>query len=243
MFNTGVDPVLNYGCGIWGYSKANDSDLIHNRAIRYFLGVHKFTPIPALYGEMGWAPAHVKKKMCMLRFWNRMSGMSSDRLTKRIFNVDFTSEYGWCSETKKIFNTIEMKSSFDNKVKCDLNLAEEKLLLNAQDDWKANVQQKPKLRTYVKYKTSYGTADYVKFLLNKSDRSIMAKFRCGILQLHIETGRFSQTKLEDRTCIICKDGNIEDEFHFLCICNEYSDERKIMYLSAQNKVKNTEKIR
>ena len=66
----------------------------------------------------------------------------------------------------------------------------------------------------------------------------MAKFRCGILQLHIETGLFNQTKLKDRTCMICKDGNTEDEFHFLCICSGYSDERKIMYLSPQNKIEN-----
>ena len=27
---------------------------MHENAMRFYLGVHKFTTLPALYGEMGW---------------------------------------------------------------------------------------------------------------------------------------------------------------------------------------------
>ena len=37
-----------------GHSKHNHSEIIQNKAIRYFLGVHNYTPVPALQGEMGW---------------------------------------------------------------------------------------------------------------------------------------------------------------------------------------------
>ena len=85
------------------------------------------------------------------------------------------------------------------------------------------------MRTYCQYKHSINAEDYVKCTFSRADRSILAKFRCGILQLHIETGRFNNTKLEDRVCSMCETNNIEDEFHFLCICPYYSSERLKLY--------------
>ena len=64
---------------------------------------------------------------------------------------------------------------------------------------------------------------------------MIAKFRCGILQLHIESGRFNNTKVENRLCNICQEGQIEDEFHFLCICNAYEDERTNLYRLVNKK--------
>ena len=54
LYETGVITILDdYGSGIWGYSGNNYSETIQNKAIRYYLGVHNFTPVPALPGEMG----------------------------------------------------------------------------------------------------------------------------------------------------------------------------------------------
>ena len=71
--------------------------------------------------------------------------------------------------------------------------------------------------------------------MNRSDRSLLAKFRCGILQLRIETGRFNNTKLEERTCEICQSAQIEDEFHFLCVCDAYDQLRKDMFTRTSEK--------
>jgi hypothetical protein len=50
----------------------------------------------------------------------------------------------------------------------------------------------------------------------------MAQIRFGILQLRIETGRFSSTPLEERTCEICNQNVVEDETHFLFNCEKYN---------------------
>ena len=49
-----VVPVVDYGSDIWGKVKANYSDITQNKACHYVLGVHNFTPMPALPGEIGW---------------------------------------------------------------------------------------------------------------------------------------------------------------------------------------------
>ena len=43
------------------------------------------------------------------------------------------------------------------------------------------------------------------------------------------TGRFRKLKVEERKCQICNLDDIEDEKHFLCICQVYDGERYLMY--------------
>ncbi len=47
--------------------------------------------------------------------------------------------------------------------------------------------------------------------------------------LHVETGRYSGTPLDQRLCNVCNGGQIEDEFHFLCICINYQELRERLY--------------
>ncbi len=48
---------------------------------------------------------------------------------------------------------------------------------------------KSKLRTYILYKKSFITEDYVKYCLNRRKKSLTAQIRIGILPLNIDTGR------------------------------------------------------
>ena len=46
-------PILEYAGGVWGYIKSKDIDVIQSRAMRYYLRVHRLTPIAGMYGDMG----------------------------------------------------------------------------------------------------------------------------------------------------------------------------------------------
>ncbi len=46
---------MEYCAGVWGYYASDVINNIQNCAMRYILGVNKFTPTHALrYGELGW---------------------------------------------------------------------------------------------------------------------------------------------------------------------------------------------
>ena len=77
---------MEYCCGVWGYIKGPELDLIQNRAMRYYLGVHKFAPNVGVEGEMGWLSPKVCRNLGLVRFWNRLMDMDNNRLTKIIFN-------------------------------------------------------------------------------------------------------------------------------------------------------------
>jgi hypothetical protein len=230
MYEACVTPVLDYGSGVWGKAKVTHSDLIQNKACRYFLGVHKFTPIPALQAEMGWFPPKYRKYLNMLRLWNRLIDMPNDRLTKQMFHYDYgINQSNWCADVKGIFYLLGTPEIYENKDKCNLDLCIDKMYELFERDYRQNVEKKPKLRTFKTFKQDCKPTDYVKCCMNRQDRSMLARFRCGILQLKIETGRFNQTKLEDRLCEFCHLNEIETEFHFLCICNKYTDLRNVLF--------------
>ncbi len=54
--------------------------------------------------------------------------------------------------------------------------------------------------------------------------------RCGILPLHIETGRYINTALENHLCELCEKNVIENEKHLICSCSFYNDLRNSLYL-------------
>ena len=70
-------------------------------------------------------------------------------------------------------------------------------------------------------KTKLEPEDYVLRLMSRYHRSTFAKFRCGILPLNLEVGRYRGIKAEDRICPVCKNG-VETEIHFLFECDAYT---------------------
>ncbi len=56
LYDSVVWPVINYGAAVWGVRSFSCIDAVHNRAMRFFLGVGKYTPNSALVGEMAWHP-------------------------------------------------------------------------------------------------------------------------------------------------------------------------------------------
>ena len=53
------------------------------------------------------------------------------------------------------------------------------------------------------------------------------------MPLHIETGRFKNTPLEDRICTLCNSNEIEDEFHFVMKCPVYSEIRNSLFTDVK----------
>ncbi len=55
----------------------------------------------------------------------------------------------------------------------------------------------------------------------------MASLRAGCLPLGVETGRYrvSKVPLERRVCQVCNSDFVENEFHFVMVCNKLEHER------------------
>ena len=234
MYDMMVCPILDYCACIWGFRDFDCVNKIQNRAIRYYLGVHKFAPNVGIIGEMGWVTRDICRKVDMIKFWNRMIQTDDNRLVKRVFNWDRRlCKKNWSSEICNICNELNLSLNFENTAHINPKLVKQMLFTNFQNIWKRNVCVIPKLRFYAMFKSVYETEDYVIHTSNRCIRSVLAQTRLGILPLSIETGRYLDIPIEYRFCLYCDDDCVESEIHFLLFCKKYNNLRFKLYDSVR----------
>ncbi len=235
LYESYVDPILCYCTGVWGVKKHMYCTSIQNRAIRGFLGVHKFAPNLAINGDMGWLSFSTKQNVCIIRLWNRLINMSNDRLPKMLFDHMYECDKStWLKYVKTLLHKTGHEQVYQNKVTVESNTIKRILHDQQMATWESDINNKTKLRTYIKFKHEYGVESYIEKFLSKRQRSILAQFRCGILPLKIETGRYINLKIQKRICELCDMNEIEDEFHFLIQCPLYFQLRKELFDAAKN---------
>jgi len=110
LYSSCVSPILDYGATIWGYHKSNNTDIILNKAIRYYLGVHKYAPNIAIQADIGWLNDKYRRFIPLLRYWNRLQCMSEDRLTKKVFSWDYLllNSNSWSNDLQCVFESLNM---------------------------------------------------------------------------------------------------------------------------------------
>ena len=114
-----------------------------------------------------------------------------------------------------------MSDVFNNTLMCNMKSVRKQMIILNNRQWSVDVNNKPKLRTYILFKSDLNLDDYVKYHMHKRHRSLFEQFRVGILPLYIETGRYDNTPLATRICKLCASDTLEDEFHFLMQCSRY----------------------
>ena len=249
LYDTMVWSVINYGASIWGSRDVSAVNAVHHRAIRFFLGVGKYTPNVAINGDTGWVPPIVRQWVSIIRQWCRFRNMP-DRLNKLVFtwaekHSCKRKNWNYCVMNKvkdlnmqdffirtTCLNTKAICCIVQNKLMNEYIIAWNKMLQNN------NVRTgTSKLRTYRLFKDVYGCENYVSCNMPRSYRSALAKFRCGVAPLKIETGRYVNLDVNERVCFHCNN-IIEDEEHVLLHCPLYDDLRQTLFLYVTDAIPN-----
>ena len=71
-----VQSIINYGAAVWGSTGYSCIAAVQNRPCRYFMGLGKYAPSPAIQGDMGWSLPEHRQWMCVIRQWCRMINMN-----------------------------------------------------------------------------------------------------------------------------------------------------------------------
>ncbi len=74
--------------------------------------------------------------------------------------------------------------------------------------------------------------------MSRQHRSYLPQLRNSILPWQLEVGRWTNIAVEERLCLICNNGTVEDEEHFLFRCNFYYGERQDFYNYMKNNIPN-----
>jgi len=119
--------------------------------------------------------------------------------------------------------TKAVKTYWTNKIWQTIQSKEE-------EEWLQELNSKPKLRTYKTIKCKLQLEPYLLSQNHKKGRYLLTGLRSGSNKLRIETGRHKRPreKEQDRICMTCMSGAIENEKHFMIHCKAYKHLRDAM---------------
>ena len=232
LYHSCVTPIMDYAAGVWGYSNYDRPNTVQNRALRSFLGVHRYASNVVIQGDVGWDFPVVRRRLQMIKLLQRIMKMDDSRLTKKVLMWDWKHKgRTWSYNVRSILRMADVNLNPSSKIEdLDYDYAIKtvrcKLMEQEISKWEFDKGKQSKLRLYTKLKDSYSTELYVSKNMSRSCRSFIAQLRTGTLPINIEIGRFQQKAIEERICPGCNDDSVEDEIHFIFKCPLYAGTRE-----------------
>ena len=227
VYNSYVKTIIEYCASVWGHDSFFTVEGVTKRAIRSYLGVPRWTPLPFLYSEMLWLEHYFNTFQCKLRMYNRLIKMPLNRLQKKIFLHDVNmGGKSWYCDVIKICALLEYDLSVNQLELIDMEEVERKCWITQHNLLFNKRQQMQKLNLYNHVKHVTTLPSYLSTRMNKQKRSLLCNLMSGCLKLKIEEGRFNRIPRQSRLCQKCN--QIEDEVYFLLHCTMYCVPRKIM---------------
>ena len=236
LYESMVLPVIAYGAAVWDDKTNSCINAVKNRAMRFFLGVGKYTLNAAASGDMRWSQPALRQWKFVLLQWHRFVTISKNRLNCRMFSwfrrKGLVSCKNWCYSVIHMFHSLDLLQLFE---KCHLHSAKhvvaevvDKITIRRMREWQMSIDKevgtnknsRNKLRFYRLFKRFFATEEYCKLNMPFAHRAACANFRCGVAPLKIETGRYLGQPPKARICPFYPN-HIEDEQHVILNCPAY----------------------
>ena len=168
LYEACVVPIMTYGAGTWG-TRTNCSklDKIQYRAIHYFCGLPRKTPILGLAGDIGWIPCVIRRDLELLRMFNQIVRMTDDRILMKILKYDRELNGEWSMNIKNLLCNIEETKNWESFSAVNIKQARAKLMQLYEEVWLDEIQGKPKLRTYTQHKVKFETEPHLRVNIPK----------------------------------------------------------------------------
>ena len=230
-----VNSISQYSSEVWGFQYYSSTQKLHLRAARFYLGLPKNAPVPAILADIGWQDPLYNTQQKMIRQYHRIMKMENKRLTKVVllwdceFNRHNRNISTWSSEIKEIMENYDLGYLGDNiqlfPLKETITTLKNKMLLKQRSSLELKCREKPQLRTYIQLKNFNIKPPIISRPLSFIQRKFLSKFMVSCLQLKICTGRYTNQPESDRICTVeqsCMDHRIvESECHFVLTCPAY----------------------
>ncbi len=123
-----------------------------HKVIRFFLGLHKYVPVLAFTGDMGWDSCEVRWKANMVSLWNRLMGLPITSVASEIFNWDLSVGGEWVSEALDLLEERGLEENDFQKTNVEVKDFKYQVWAKCSQSRAEEIWQKPKLRTYCLFK-------------------------------------------------------------------------------------------
>ena len=234
LFDSFVGSILCYSCEVWGFSKSKEIERIHLKYCKQILGVKLSTSNAGVYGELARYPLYICRFVRIIKYWFKL--LHTDNIILRnVYTLSLNDCYNgcsnWTSRVKLLLYEFGFGDIWINPYSVIpvrfITAFKQRLVDNFVQKWKSDLDANSVLVAYKYIKNEFLYEEYLDIVQNKNLRRYLTKLRLSSHNLKIETGRYGRNRIErnQRYCDFCNTTDIEDEYHFVCVCPAYSDLR------------------
>lgn len=234
LFDKTIQPILLYGCEVWGAGDVTSIERVHLKFCKMVLHLKASTPDYMVYGELGRYPLEISIKLRIINYWSKLLTGKPGKLPAILYRLCLrkTILYGqniaWVDYVKSILDNCGMSFVWDTQNVINNNWlhnsVKQKLVDQFMQSWVSRVQNSPKAINYRIFKERFEFENYLK-LLDCKKAIRFCRFRTTNHNLPIESGRWGNTDRNDRKCNLCNLNEVGDEFHYLFVCSAFQNER------------------
>ena len=232
LFDTLVLPILLYGCEIWGLENIDHVETFYRNFLRRLLKVNKLTVNCIVYGEVGKYKLQSTINKKMINFWSKIVTGKETKYSNRLYSLinnmhmsntsNFTSK--WIVKIKDILDSCGLSyiwlAQGNHNSKWLKHALDRRLYDIDLQNWTSDVHNNRFCTNYSSFKENL---DFEFYLINLdySNRVALSKLRCGNIKLPNNLRNFTGTDI-DKTCKLCSQVLVGDEFHYLFICSYFN---------------------
>ncbi len=180
-----------------------------------------------VYGELGRYPLYINRFMKMLKYWFKII-LSNNIILHTVYNMNVEEchkgHIHWALRTTQLLTDNGYGYVFNNPssvcVTSFICQFRDRLIDTFKQEWYGILSKSSVLDMYRVFKPTLFYEPYLD-MLPRNLRVHLVKLRISVHPLRIQTGRYARnnTPRNERYCLCCNSRDIEDEFHFVCICH------------------------
>ena len=236
LFDSCIVPILNYGSEIWGFHHGRDIDKLCDNFYKFAMKLPRHTNNIAARGELGRARAHFKRYTRIIKYWTKLINNPQDRplfLQKAYqmqIKMDAEGKWVWVSDVRSLLCSLGFSYEWANQKvdnpKAFLVALKERILYLENVQFKNSILRSPRLQFYAHIKLELHLSNYWESALPFCMRREFCKLITSTHSLAIETGRRIDVPRNERLCMLCELGELEDEVHFILKCPAFRSLRE-----------------
>lgn len=198
------------------------------------MGVKSTTQNTFVYGELGRTPLRLTRHNRIIKYWLKIVCGNANNLVKSVYRIlynqcEMENVSNWASLIKSLlfthgFGYVWYFQGVGN-VNIFMSLFKRRVTDVYLQNWHTEVSGSTRARFYIQL-VNIGSFEYKKYLDMVNIRKLrvaMTRLRVSSHRLSVESGRWHRPvsiPYERRLCTICD--VIEDEYHFVLVCCNYS---------------------
>eukprot|EP00745_Piridium_sociabile_P006919 TRINITY_DN14433_c0_g1_i2.p1 TRINITY_DN14433_c0_g1~~TRINITY_DN14433_c0_g1_i2.p1 ORF type:complete len:494 (+),score=25.16 TRINITY_DN14433_c0_g1_i2:66-1484(+) len=226
LFDSQVQPIMQYGSEIWGLDKAAvHCESVHLFALKKYLGVDRRTPNDLVYGETNRYPTYMISTVNCIRYWLRLLQMDHNRLPRRAYNMlhdlDSRGKENWATKIRLCLFEYGFGFVWLNQgVGSDVNFIRafrQRLIDCSWQKWSNHINNSDRFNVYRLFCDAPDLKRYLILDMNRHLKFVTTRFRLGISELAVHRYRYKKSNDSDFICPLCKESQ-ENEVHFVLCC-------------------------